>query len=352
MMRAKLFWRFCMKSRAVTIVYMIVLFITCNYTVNLGLGVSSTYYRWRPMKILDDNWYVYVPGDDYHVGREVTDHLIRIYGAQMVAEYRSLNSVGVGKGSMDMLGNYAGSYLCRLSEKDKAEILKEFPRPGEFRKVADVIAQECDWKTLLWVPQTLVCVLLWFVSIFCGVIWFQYCWRHMKQEICYLAYIGNDTKRMIRYYANPIFLFVPIIYTISLLAIAGVVNFMYGEMGFFEYTFPVLAFVLSILFMIVGMVYLYGRKCIKQEEMETMSRDVLGVQRIYIDDFAIWENLQLILYTKGFNRNMSETLAWVALREREMEYCGKREMSLCPQEEKIPFFEAQEELMGEKFSIF
>ena len=70
-----------------------------------------------------------------------------------------------------------------------------------------------------------------------------------------------------------------------------------------------------------------------------------ALQRLYIDDLSVKDNLVLVLSAQGYKSKWAEEYVAVVLGEREVSYCKNRRADMLSQEERMIINKIRDELL-------
>ncbi len=345
-MREKLISVF-FKKDLILLLMTLVLFLAAGVcTEYCMIHFAANYYKWKPVKELKGNWYFYM--DDYESDETVETYLRR-KGAINVIDFRREHSPLKDPTDICFDDYYSIGVLWQASAEEVEMVQNIYPEAVDFRSVSQVLAEEDLCGNAKWWWTNLATVLaVWAAAIATGWLWFRRALRYSKKELDYLAYIGNNKKTLRKLYCNSLFLLVPIVWLFSFSAIVLPEPGGFEVLGCFGYRQIYLPIPVLMLVFVYAMVRLYFACCRNAfETNETIDNLFVkrGVRRIYLEDFTVEENLQLVLMAQGFSSGLALTLTKLEMRERQIEFCAKRPMAMCPGDEKLVFYDLQEEFM-------
>ena len=98
------------------------------------------------------------------------------------------------------------------------------------------------------------------------------------------------------------------------------------------------------------MVCVLGVLCLKLVNRKYVQKaaEYLGncpLQRLYIDDLSVKDNLVLILSAQGYKSKWAEEYVASVLEEREVSYCKNRRADMLSQEERMIINKIRDELL-------
>ncbi len=345
-MKGKLVATFWKKEVYFTVLVFLLFAIAGVATECTLLDVMENYHKWKPIEELEGDWYFY--RDDSNGDEEVEKFLI-MRGAMDVLEYRRDKCSLADPTEIGYEDYYDDGVLWQASEDDVKIVQVFYPEAEDFQKTTDVIARRDLRKDVGWVLTNVVTrILLWGFAIVSGIFWFRRGMVRSKEEINYLAYIGNEKTVLRKLYCNSLFVLVPCVWLISFVAIvipgeSGNVIWMHSGYRQMYGWIPFVMFFL--IYAMVWILYSCCRRCFMKHPVLHLAYVDRGIQRIYIADYSVEENLELVLMSQGFSHGLAVTLVDLAMKENGIEFCAKRSMDMCPSDEKLVFFDLQEELM-------
>ena len=242
----------------------------------------------------------------------------------------------------------------KAHEADIMKMNEEYPNHGTIHKVTDILAQNSpvygNGKYL-----SLIRILLF--SLACVVylvVWLTSLLMSNKRDFAFLIYINGhltgraQTKRFHSYcnriYAM-VFLTIPPAFLLSSLAwlIPNELD------GFWEINGFMFLIVLGIQCLVCGLGVL-GLKLINHKYMGKVQKflDDCPVQKLYIDDLSVKDNLVLALTAQGYQTAWAEEYVAQELEEQEISYCRSRKMGMISDEERIVINKIREKFLDKK----
>nr|MBP3597843.1 hypothetical protein [Eubacterium sp.] len=348
MMKGKLIASFWKKEIYLGVMVFLLFLVAGIATEHTLLDVMENYHKWEPIRELEGEWYFYK--DDIDADDKVEKFLIQ-RGAMDVLEYRRNKCSLEDPTDIGYEEHYDDGVLWQASADDVKIVQVFYPEAEDFQRTTDVIAHEDLRNDTGWVVANVVTrVLLWGIAIAGGIFWFRRAVRRSQEEICYLAYVGNEKKVLRKLYCNSLFVLVPCIWVWVLSSVAIVIP---GESGNSSWLYagyrqmyiwiPIAMFFL--IYIMTWILYMCCRRILMEHPTVKLAYVDRGIQRIYISDYSVEDNLELVLMSQGFSHSLATTLVDLAMQENGIEFCAKRSMDMCPREEKLVFFDLQEEFM-------
>lgn len=239
-------------------------------------------------------------------------------------------------------------------QADEAEMIKAKEKCnnyGTIYKVSDILTQNNPVYGNDRYKSIVTCA---FFSLFCViylVVWLTCVLRANEKDFAYLTYInghltGDQQKKRINHYCSMIFatafLLVPPAFLFSFAA-----WFLPNELdGFWEMEL----FIPSIVLGIQCMVCVLGVLCLKlvNRKFPQKAAEYLGncpLQKLYIDDLSVKDNLVLVLSAQGYKIKWAEEYVALVLEKREVSYCKNRRADMLSQEERMIINEVRDELL-------
>ncbi len=348
-MRGKLILAFW-KKEGLFCVFAMLLFVVAGLCTDYHcLSFMENYHRWEPVRELGEGWYFYI---DRAKNQDCIENYLLRRGAVNVLEFRREHCSLEDPTDIGYDDHYADGVLWQATPEDVQIVQVLFPEASEFYPTMQVVAQKDVRRDLKWWILSMIQILaMWGIAILVGVLWFRNALDQSGEEMAYLAYLGNDRRVLRKLYCKSVFVLVPIVWLCSFVAILFPGPGQYSEFGYWGYRqiyVPVPIVVLLIVYTMTRIFYVCCWRILKKDKRIDGYYVDRGVQRIYISDFTVAENLQLVLMSQGFSQELSITLARLGMKEQGIDFCANRVMEMCPSDEKLIVYDLQEEFMAKK----
>lgn len=239
----------------------------------------------------------------------------------------------------------------QADEDEMIKVKEKCNNYGTIYKVRDILTQNNPVYGNDRYKSIVTCVLS---SLFCVIylaVWLTCVLRANEKDFAYLTYInghltGDQKKKRINHYGSKIFatafLLIP---PASLFSFAA--WFLPNELdGFWEMELFMPLVVLGL----QCMVCVLGVLCLKLVNRKYVQKaaEYLGncpLQRLYIDDLSVKDNLVLVLSAQGYKSKWAEEYVASVLEEREVSYCKNRRADMLSQEERMIINKIRDELL-------
>lgn len=239
----------------------------------------------------------------------------------------------------------------QADENEMIEVEEKCNNYGTIYKVRDILTQNNPIYGNDRYKSIVTCA---FFSLFCVIylaVWLTYVLRANEKDFAYLTYInghltGRQQKKRINHYCNKIFatvfLLIPPIYFLSFVA-----WFLPNELdGFWEMELFMPLIVLGI----QCMVCVLGVLCLKLANRKYAQKaaeylENCPLQKLYIDDLSVKDNLVLLLSAQGYKAKWSEEYVAAVMEEREVSYCKNRRADMLSHEERIIINKIRDEFL-------
>ncbi|MCI9538348.1 MAG: hypothetical protein HFG35_08785 [Eubacterium sp.] len=239
----------------------------------------------------------------------------------------------------------------QADETEMIEVKEKCNDYGTIYKVRDILTQNNPIYGNDRYKSIVTCALF---SLFCVVylaVWLTCVLQANEKDFAYLTYInghltGDKQKKRINHYCSKIFatvfLLIPPIYFLSFVA-----WFLPNELdGFWEMELFMPLIVLGI----QCMVCVLGVLCLKLANRKYAQRaaeylENCPLQKLYIDDLSVKDNLVLLLSAQGYKAKWSEEYVAAVMEEREVSYCKNRRADMLSHEERMIINKIRDELL-------
>lgn len=239
----------------------------------------------------------------------------------------------------------------QADEAEITEVKEKCKSYGTIYKVSDILTQNNPIYGNDRYKSIVTCVLF---SLFCViylVVWLTCVLRANEKDFAYLTYInghltGDQKKKKINFYRRKIFtnifFLIPLVFLFSFAA-----WFLPNELdGFWEMKLYIPLIVLGI----QCTVCVLGVLCLKLVNGEFAQKaaeylEDCPLQRLYIDDLSVKDNLVLVLSAQGYKPKWAEEYVAAVLGEREVSYCKNRRADMLSQEERMIINKIRDELL-------
>lgn len=239
-------------------------------------------------------------------------------------------------------------------QADEAEMIKVKEKcndHGTIYKVRDILTQNNPIYGNDRYKSIVTCVLS---SLFCVIyllVWLTCVLRANEKDFAYLTYInghltGDQKKKRINHYCSMIFatvfLLIPPAFLFSFAA-----WFLPNELdGFWEMELfmPLIVLGIQCIVCVLGVLLLkLANRKYAQKTAEYL--ESCPLQRLYIDDLSVKDNLVLLLSAQGYKNKWAEEYVASVLEEREVSYCKSRRADMLSQEERMIINKIRDELL-------
>lgn len=313
------------------------------------LTITSSYYRWEPVKDLTQDWYFYT---DWSEEFDDVENYLKMHqhGITML-NFREVNC-NYPK-TEDIYGDdiYSDGILFQASEEELGHICEMFSEVDKlFVPVAELVEEECGFDKAPGVYRIIVQIIISILTIGSGVLWFWRALKKSREERAYLLYVGNDVGRLRKQYCSSFLGIFVILWSVSFIAVflpePSANSYKYFENSAFWRIYPPIPFIVFGICAGIMLLFFWIFRFIWKRELLNVKK-YYGVDEAHmcVKDMTLRDNVKLIFWTQGFSGRMSEKYAAQVMHEKGIQYCAGRVFEKVGAEEKLRFYQLREELI-------